>query len=81
MNLTLTAIEQAKAMGLRATFVDMTTACVDIRPPSGLPSPGNSDFCDGCAGHPGIEGHRGMYEAAWPVMAKVMGWTDDYASR
>jgi hypothetical protein len=34
----------------------------------------NSDDCDGCAGHPGVEGHRGMYEAAWPVVGKVMGW-------
>lgn len=23
----------------------------------------------------GVEGHRGMYEAAWPVIEKVMGWT------
>ena len=32
--------------------------------------------CDGCAGHPGIEGHRGMFEAAAPVLAAKMGWTD-----
>ena len=48
----------------------MTTACVDAR----LHEADDSDHCDGCAGHPGIQGHRGMYEAAWPVMAQVMGW-------
>jgi hypothetical protein len=30
------------------------------------------DQCDGCAGHPGVEGHRGIYEAAWPIIAEVM---------
>ena len=46
----------------------MTTAC------AGADEHGNTDLCDGCAGHPGVEGHRGMYEAAWPVMESVMGW-------
>jgi hypothetical protein len=67
---TLSAVAQASAAGLRATFVDMRGACAGAR----LHQPDDSDQCDGCAGHPGIEGHRGMYEAAWPVMAKVMGW-------
>ena len=71
MPLTLSAIAQAKQKGLKATFVDMTTACVSAR------QHGNSDGCDGCAGHPGVEGHRGMFEAARPVMASVMGWNDD----
>ena len=66
---TLQAIEQAKNRGLKATFVNMTTACTAARDHGG-----NSDFCDGCAGHPGIEGHRHMFEAAVPVMAEVMGW-------
>jgi len=47
----------------------MTTACWAAR------QHGNADWCDGCASHPGIEGHRGMYEDAWPVMAQVMGWS------
>ena len=34
------------------------------------------DHCDGCAGHPGVEGHRGIYEAAWPVIARVMNWSE-----
>lgn len=67
---TLSAIEQAKAAGLKATFVDMRSACAGAR----QHQQDDSDGCDGCAGHPGIEGHRGMYEAAWPVMAAVMGW-------
>lgn len=31
-------------------------------------------FCDGCAGHPGVAGHRAMAAAAQPVIASVMGW-------
>lgn len=65
---TTDAVTQGKAMGLKVTFINMTTACWDAR------QHGNSDWCDGCAGHPGIEGHRGMYEAAWPVIGQVMGW-------
>ena len=67
---TVEAIAQANARGLNATFVNMTTACWA----SDEHGAGNSDFCDGCASHPGIQGHRNMYEAAWPVMAQVMGW-------
>ena len=102
---TQSAIKMANAAGLKATFVDMQTACVDAN----LQQPDNTDHCDGCAGvrrlllclssryscclsvishfmasvalsycvffqHPGIQGHRGMYEAAWPVIAKTMGW-------
>jgi hypothetical protein len=67
---TQSAIKMAVAKGLHATFVDMQTACVDAN----LHAWDDSDDCDGCAGHPGIQGHRGMYEAAWPVMTKVMGW-------
>ena len=69
---TQSAIKMAASHGLKATFVDMTTACVNDD--EAADGPVNSDHCDGCAGHPGINGHRGMYEAAWPVMAKVMGW-------
>jgi hypothetical protein len=65
---TVAAVAQGKAEGLKVTFVNMSTACAQAR------QHGNSDDCDGCAGHPGIEGHRGMYEAAWPVVGQVMGW-------
>ena len=65
---TVAAVAQGIAEGMKVTFVNMTTACYAAR------QHGNSDFCDGCAGHPGIEGHRGMYEAAWPVIGRVMGW-------
>ena len=65
---TVAAVAQGIAAGMKVTFVNMTTACYAAR------QHGNSDFCDGCAGHPGIEGHRGMYEAAWPVIGQVMGW-------
>ena len=67
---TLAAIRQATKQGLKATFVDMRAACASSR----LHAPDDSDHCDGCAGHPGVEGHRGMYEAAWPVLSRVMGW-------
>jgi hypothetical protein len=63
------AATQASAEGLKVTVVDMQTACVKAR------QHGNSDQCDGCAGHPGIQGHWQMYEAAWPVMAQVLGWS------
>eukprot|EP01052_Picozoa_sp_SAG31_P012951 SAG31_NODE_767_length_12232_cov_6.917827_13_plen_368_part_00 len=73
MNGTLQAVAMAHAAGLHATFVDTRRACV-----SGRIHQANDAFdrCDGCAGHPGVEGHRGIYEAAWPVIAKVMNWTD-----
>ena len=29
---------------------------------------------DGCGGHPGVEGHKGMFTLAQPVIAKAMGW-------
>lgn len=29
---------------------------------------------DGCGGHPGVRGHRGMFEMAQPQIAAVMGW-------
>jgi len=36
------------------------------------------DMCgppnDGCGGHPGVLGHRGMFQMAQPVIAAVMGW-------
>ena len=63
------AVTQAVDQGLKVTAVDMQTACVKAR------QHGNSDHCDGCAGHPGIQGHFQMYEAAWPVVAQVMGWS------
>lgn len=71
--LTKQAIENANAQGIRATLIDMSTACVDAV----QHAPGDSDGCDGCANHPGIFGHRGMYEAARPVIEKVMGWTPE----
>ena len=43
---TQSAIKMALAAGLKATFVDMQTACVDAN----LQQPDNSDHCDGCAG-------------------------------
>eukprot|EP00937_MAST-01D_sp_MAST-1D-sp2_P007966 g7966.t1 len=68
-NGTLQALQLAKAAGLKATWVDMTQAC------TALPwDAGNPDGCDGCASHPGVEGHRKMFEAAQPVIAQVMGW-------
>ena len=29
---------------------------------------------DGCAGHPGIKGHRAMADAARPLIARALGW-------
>ena len=62
-------VEQALQEGLNTTFINMSTACWD----SGG-AHDNSDWCDGCANHPGIFGHRKMYEDAMPIMAAAMGW-------
>ena len=42
---------------------------------------GNAQFLDmrgppndGCGGHPGVLGHKGMFDLAQPVIAKAMGW-------
>lgn len=67
---TVAAINQAKSAGLKATLIDMRAACASAR----LHAPDDSDQCDGCAGHPGIQGHYEMYEAAWPVIKSTMGW-------
>lgn len=31
-------------------------------------------YCDGCAGHPGVEGHRAMFHVAQSTIAQTMGW-------
>lgn len=72
MPLTKAAVEQGTQEGLKVHWIDMRTACVDAR----LHAPDDEDGCDGCAGHPGIEGHYGMYLAAEPVIANVMGWNN-----
>ena len=66
------AVAQATKEGLKCYWIDMQSACARAR----LHAPDDTDQCDGCAGHPGIEGHRGMFEAAAPVLAAQMGWTD-----
>lgn len=68
-NGTMQALALAKSAGLKATWIDMTLACTN------LPwDAGNPDGCDGCASHPGVEGHKKMFEAAQPVIAQVMRW-------
>ena len=68
----LQAVAMAKAAGLEATFVDTRSACSLAR----IHQANDADQCDGCANHPGVQGHRGIYEAAWPVIAKVMNWSE-----
>ena len=63
-------VARANAQGLDATFVDLTGACAVAR----LHSPDNSDLCDGCSAHPGVEGHYEMFRKASPVIAAKMGW-------
>ena len=47
-NITITgtqaAVEQAIALGLKVTWIDMRTACADAR----IHGIGNDDQCDGC---------------------------------
>ncbi|KAK7242862.1 hypothetical protein SO694_00015455 [Aureococcus anophagefferens] len=66
---TLNAVRRARDLGLKATFVDLRAAC------AGLPRHESAaDLCDGCANHPGVGGHAAMYEAAAPVLSRVLGW-------
>jgi len=67
---TLDAISQAKELGIRATYIDTTDSCVSADDHGS----DNPDQCDGCANHPGVEGHKKMYEAALPVIQNVLGW-------
>ena len=56
---------QAKAAGLKVEYVNML----------GCPSDGKAGFtCDGCATHPGITGHRKMFEMSYHVIKSTMGW-------
>ena len=71
MKATQSAVLQARAAGLKATWVDLRTACMKARLHA---VPPQLDQCDGCANHPGVEGHYGMFQAAKPVLASVMGW-------
>ena len=64
------AVAQAKAEGLKVTLVDMQ-ACHNM---TGQPLTNMSGGCQGCATHPGVEGHRRMYELSYPVMKATLGW-------
>lgn len=57
-NATLAAVATLASNGYNATFLDM--------------SPGAP--CDGCWNHPGVVGHRIMFENARPVIASLLGW-------
>jgi lysophospholipase L1-like esterase len=68
-NSTRAAVQQAVALGLKATLVDMQ-ACA--RPfPGGATVQG---FCNGTATHPGIVGHRRMYEMSYQIIGDKLGW-------
>ena len=62
LNATQAAVTQAQSLGLKATLVDMQ-ACDK-----------GGGGCQGCATHPGIDGHRRMYEMSYPVMKTALGW-------
>ena len=68
LNSTREAVSRAVALGLKATFVDMQ-ACA--RPyPGGTTQQG---FCNGTATHPGIVGHRRMFELSYRSIGERMG--------
>eukprot|EP01052_Picozoa_sp_SAG31_P031380 SAG31_NODE_3317_length_4424_cov_3.662197_5_plen_557_part_00 len=68
-NSTRAAVQQAGALGLKATLVDMQ-ACA--RPfPGGATVQG---YCNGTATHPGIVGHRRMYEMSYQIIGDKLGW-------
>ena len=69
----LCLVSRGPSAGLKATFVDTRRACVASRIHQ---KDDGFDHCDGCAVHPGVEGHRSIYEQAWPVISKVMSWSD-----
>ena len=58
------AVAQGKAAGLRVVFVNASTACGDDL----------SGCHDGCAGHPGVAGHRNIARLAAPVIEAALGW-------
>lgn len=64
------AVAQAKAQGLRASLVDMQ-ACNNMTGHALTNMTGN---CQGCATHPGIDGHRRMFELSYPTMKETLGW-------
>jgi len=64
------AVVLAKAQGLKATLVDMQ-ACNNM---TGHALTNMTGGCQGCATHPGIEGHRRMYELSYPTMKETLGW-------
>ena len=66
---TLAAVRRARDLGLKATFVDLRAACAGLARHESA-----ADLCDGCANHPGVGGHAAMYEAAAPVLSRVLGW-------
>ena len=65
------AVTQAQADGMSAVRADMTTvaACVE--------GSDKYDHCGGSSEHLGMEGHENMRHAAWPMLAKRMGWKSD----
>ena len=68
-NSTREAVAKAAALGIKATYVDMQ-ACA--RPyPSGATADG---YCNGTATHPGIVGHRRMYEMSYYAIGETLGW-------
>ena len=62
LNATTAAVSSAQKLGLNVTLVDMQ-ACQK-----------GGGGCQGCASHPGISGHKKMYEMTYDAMKSVMGW-------
>lgn len=62
LNATAAAVKQAVALGIKAQLVDQEACAV------------GGGGCEGCATHPGVAGHKKMYEMAYPAIKKTMGW-------
>ena len=54
----LAAVAECQGMGLRVKFLNATGAC----------GAGLTGCTDGCASHPGVIGHRNMYEDALAIV-------------
>jgi hypothetical protein len=80
MDATLAAVQQGRALGLNVHWIDMRRTCVGLvhqthdDAQSFCEATKSCSYCDGCAGHPGLQGHFNMFAAAARTMSAQMGW-------
>lgn len=74
MAATLAAVKQGRAIGLNVHWMDMRRTCVGLvhqthdAAQSFCDVTKSCSYCDGCAGHPGVQGH---FNSAYPRMYMI----------